>query len=309
MNRRIDLPDELALAPFTVREAIGLGVPRSRLRRADLRRPYRGVRTPTGDPRDLRDLCDAYRARMPQQQVFSHSTAARLLGVPLPWRWERDSDLHVLVPAGQRPPQMRGIIGHECRPDAYSVTLLDALAMSSPVSAWTQLGTMLTELELVVAGDFLVSTTLKRPVSLATIDELRSAVERGGGRRGIRALRGACARIRTGVESPKETEVRLIVVDAGFPEPVTNYTLRDARQAHVARMDLAFPRYRVGLDYEGDGHRTDRRQFRKDITRGEDVHDLGWRLIRLTDDDLGNGASRLIARLDRQLRARGWRPA
>ena len=75
-------------------------------------------------------------------------------------------------------------------------------------------------------------------------------------------------------------------MDAGLPVPLLNHELRDASGAFVARIDLAYPHARVALEYEGDIHRVDRSTWQKDIRRRERVEDLGWRMIRVTADDL-----------------------
>lgn len=67
---------------------------------------------------------------------------------------------------------------------------------------------------------------------------------------------------------------------------------------------MAFPRERIVLEYEGDGHRVDRQTWTCDIHRREDVEDLGWRMIRVTADDL-RFPSALLARIRRIVHARG----
>jgi hypothetical protein len=120
----------------------------------------------------------------------------------------------------------------------------------------------------------------------------------------VKRLRAAAALARPRVESPKETETRLLLVDAGLPEPLTNYVITDAEGNFVARVDLAWPRLRACVEYEGEGHRTDRDQFRKDITRRERLEDHGWRVIRITDDDLRHGGHEFIRRVRTVLQAR-----
>jgi hypothetical protein len=41
-------------------------------------------------------------------------------------------------------------------------------------------------------------------------------------------------------ESPMETRLRLLLVDAGAPRPVAQYDVRDARGRFLARVDLAY---------------------------------------------------------------------
>jgi hypothetical protein len=64
MTRRKDLPRQLTLAPFDVREALRLGVTPWRLDRNDLVRPYRGIRMLAGSADDLVSRCHAYQCRM-----------------------------------------------------------------------------------------------------------------------------------------------------------------------------------------------------------------------------------------------------
>lgn len=52
----------------------------------------------------------------------------------------------------------------------------------------------------------------------------------------------------------------------------------------VARLD-ALVRAMVGVEYDGDHHRSDRRQYVRDIRRQELVEELGWRLVRVVAED------------------------
>jgi very-short-patch-repair endonuclease len=51
----------------------------------------------------------------------------------------------------------------------------------------------------------------------------------------------------------------------------------------------------VAVEYEGDHHRTDRRQFNKDIRRIEILTDLGWIVVRLTSVDCDADIVRRVA--------------
>ena len=77
-----------------------------------------------------------------------------------------------------------------------------------------------------------------------------------------------------------------MLADAGLPAPVLNHELWDRSGVFVARIDLAYPHSRIAVEYEGDIHRVDRQTWQKDIRRREQVEDLGWRMIRVTANDL-----------------------
>lgn len=303
MSPHSPLPPELGDEPFLVSRALDLGVGKNRLGSRDLARPFRGVRVAGPNPVLISDLCRAYAARMPSTHVFSHVTAAVLHGMPLPYWALADRRLHVSVPAAHRAPQMAGIVGHELRESLMDVELSDGLPVTSPRQTWIDLGPVLNRGSLVAVADFLCAGRHPR----YTPGELRATVAGLAGRRGIRALREAALSSRARVDSAKETETRLLLLDTGVPEPVVNYEVTDAAGCFVARVDLAWPAWRICVEYEGEHHRTDRSRFRADITRRERLEDLGWRVIRITDDDLLDGGREFLRRVRGALAARGCR--
>ncbi|TFB70621.1 hypothetical protein E3O06_14290 [Cryobacterium glaciale] len=262
---------------------------------------YRRLRADGTRPASVIELAKAYSERMPAAHAFSHATAGIVQGLWLPHRLEADRHLHVSVPAGARAPQMLGIVGH--KRDVLDIRRVGGLRVTSPLHTWIDVAPMLTRVELVAAADYLCGG--RDPMH--TPDELCAVTAELTGRRGCRALREAASLARAAVDSPQETRTRLFIVDDGIPEPVVNFVIRDSDGYFVARVDLAWPRFRVCVEYEGDGHRTDQKQFRKDITRRERVEDQNWRMVRITDDDLTYGGQELLRRVRAALANRGAR--
>ena len=60
-------------------------------------------------------------------------------------------------------------------------------------------------------------------------------------------------------------------------------------------MDLGWEDIKVAVEYEGDHHRTDRRQFNRDIARFEATAELGWIVVRVTVEDVPGGILRRVA--------------
>jgi hypothetical protein len=118
--------------------------------------------------------------------------------------------------------------------------------------------------------------------------------ERYKGRRGIRRARRALSLVDAGAESPRETWLRLLLIRAGFPAPQTQVPVYDEYGQLVAVLDMGWESLKLAAEYEGDHHRTDRRQFNKDIRRAEALADLGWIDIRVTAEDTEGG---VIARV------------
>lgn len=297
MSARIRLPEPLDQAPFAVAVGLAGGLGAKRLRGADLQRPYRGIRSVDLDLGVARNRCRAYAARMPADQSFSHVTAALLYGIPVPWRVGRSRGLHVAVPPDDCPPRGRGVIGHRLS-EPVSSRVVTGLQVLPPVLVWCQLGALLTVNELVAAGDFLVGG--QHP--LATRGQLRAGAREFSGRRGARALRAAVELVRERVDSPKETELRLLLCEAGLPEPEVNIKTYGERGEYLGKPDLRYRRLRIAFEYEGDHHRTDRETFRQDLARRERFESAGWTVIRVTDYDLGEGRVAFLAMVRARIR-------
>lgn len=119
--------------------------------------------------------------------------------------------------------------------------------------------------------------------------------ERYKGHRNIRRARRALKLVDAGSESPRETWLRLLLVDAGYPRPRTQIPVYGEYGELVAVVDLGWEDIKLALEYEGDHHRTDRRQFTRDIARFEALSDLGWIVIRVTADDTQGGILHRVA--------------
>lgn len=283
------LPKEFHRGPFLAGDAVQAGVGRGRLRGSDLIRPVRGVRARADA--DLVERCRALLLHRPAGMWFSHTTAARLYRIPLPPM--EYGELHVSVKAPARAPQIAGVVGHVAAQRIVSIHR--GLPLSRPEVTWLDLATLLRRPALVAAGDFLLAE------GLATIESLAGAIESAGRRRGVAAARAAIGLVREGSESPAESTLRVILQDACLTPPHLNYRIHDRTGGFVARVDMAYPEHRVVLEYEGDYHRVDRRQWHKDIRRQGAIEDLGWRVIRVTAADLASPAD-LIAQVRRALR-------
>ncbi|MGC7215218.1 DUF559 domain-containing protein, partial [Mycobacteroides abscessus subsp. massiliense] len=88
-----------------------------------------------------------------------------------------------------------------------------------------------------------------------------------------------------GAESPKETWLRLVLVTAGLPRPQTQILVHNGDHVPLAYIDMGWEDMMVGVEYDGDQHRSDRRQYVKDIKRLELLERLGWRIVRVVAED------------------------
>lgn len=318
-----DLPADFTKAAFTVRQGREAGLSAKRLRGKDLDRPFHGVRSVAGalTPEDTPDRyeyaaavlaqrCDALELVLSEDAFFSHLTAARLWPLPLPEPAE-DEPVHVGVLMGGQPPHRRGVVGHHISdPNVHVVRRLGRRTVD-PASLFCQLGRMLHTDDLVAVGDALVlaprfeDADCDRP--WATIDQLTERVElfRGRGKANAAA---ALAQVRPGAESRRESQLRVAVVRAGLPEPEVNVDIFSADGMFLGRGDLVYRKWRVIGEYDGDLHRSDSGQYEKDVGRLEGFGADGWRVVRVTGPAFSSDRQACVARIERALRAAGWRP-
>ena len=74
-----------------------------------------------------------------------------------------------------------------------------------------------------------------------------------------------------------ETRTRLALVLNGLPAPVSQFLVRG--QGHCHYLDLAYERYKVGVEYDGGEHR-DAERARRDLERQHRLSLLGWTIVR-----------------------------
>ena len=277
---------------FHTTTAQRLGVSRQRLRRADLVAPHFGVRA-TSAAADLVGRCRAFVPAMSPRMAFSHTTAALIHGLPLPPRLACDPTLHVSSLAPTRASRHAGVRGHQVRLGMDAIQLVNGLPVVEPIETWCQLASALDETELTVCGDAL----LRRKSPLTTVEDMERAVRECVDRPGVPVLRTAMSRVRANTDSPMETVLRLALVDAGLPEPLVNYEIVDADGRVVAHGDLVYPDARVVVEYDGDHHRTEDRQYFIDVDRLWRIQSLGWTVVRVNRTHLATGAAEAVRRI------------
>ncbi|BBZ49191.1 hypothetical protein MHEI_09080 [Mycobacterium heidelbergense] len=108
-----------------------------------------------------------------------------------------------------------------------------------------------------------------------------------------------------GAASPKETWLRLLLIDAGLPKPTTQIPVNDGWRL-VGLLDMGWEDYMVAAEYDGDQHRTDRPRYVKDIARLAKMQDLGWVVIRVVAEHRPDD---IVRRVDEALTRRGYRRA
>ncbi|MBI3217355.1 MAG: hypothetical protein HYZ38_26365 [Mycobacterium sp.] len=125
---------------------------------------------------------------------------------------------------------------------------------------------------------------LSRVTGLKTADILALA-ERHWHVRGLRRLPDVLELVDTGAQSPKETWLRLLLIDAGFPRPQTQIPVPGPDGYPRYYLDMGWQEVMLAVEYDGEQHRSDRRQYVTDIRRLDEIAERGWRLLRVVAGD------------------------
>lgn len=293
---------------FSTAAALTAGATRRRLRGADLAAPFHGVRSLVA-PADALAHARAFRPRMRDGLVFAGVTAARLWGLPVAGWWRAEEPLTIGVPAGTGRTRARGVRTREFDPERLPTATIDGLPVLSPLATMLTMAGSTEHDDLVVLLDALVSPSdnypgLRVPARpSASLEELRAFVTGCRGMRGVDALRAALSDVRVGAESPPETRCRLRIAAAGLPEPVMQHVVV-LHGERVAVIDLAYPALKIAVEYEGEHHLTEPKQWARDIARQELLESLGWIVIRATKADLRGDGRTLIGRIEQAIARR-----
>ena len=130
------------------------------------------------------------------------------------------------------------------------------------------------------------------------VDDVLRIAKRHPHAPGLRRLEAALELVDPGSQSPRESYLRLLLIDAGLPRPQTQIPVLGADGIPVAYLDLGWEEQMIAVEYDGDQHRSDRRRYVKDIRRHEMLERMGWIVVRVVaEDGPGNILRRVRAAL------------
>lgn len=242
------------------------------LRGQRFRRLFRDVYVSADLPQSLHLRCRAATLLLPPEPVFCGLTAARLYDLPVP---DGDDRVHVAVPTkSPTSPRHRDMNVHRLRLPPEQICLLHGVNVVSPEWLFIELAATLGRVDRVVLGDAI----LRRQLTSTAV--LTSLAQQNPGRRGVLRAKDTLPLLEPNADSPMETRLRLIIVDAGLPRPIANAMVFDDWGQWIAQPDLLYPEARIAIEYEGAHHRTDARQFSNDIGRGDLLAEQGYLLLR-----------------------------
>jgi len=225
----------------------------------------------------------------------SHRAAGALLSVPRlrpgvvevvtvrPWRQRVEAaEVHSSrwLPAGQV------VVADDVPATTVPRTIADLAGMFHP-----------RRLERLV-DDCLAANLVTVPALWALLDEMPTR-----GRRGVVALRGLLDERDEGYTPPAselEAAFRDLCREAGLPQPVRQFAVGD-RNEWVGRVDVAYPDHRLIIELDSRRYHTARLDLESDRRRDNRLVAAGWRVVRITWDQLVRQPSEVVDLLHRLL--------
>ncbi len=139
------------------------------------------------------------------------------------------------------------------------------------------------------------------------LDAIRAVAAAHRGVPGLSRLRTVLSLVDGGAESPQETIARLALIRAGLPKPTTQVEIFDEFGEFVARVDMAYERLKVAIEYDGEQHWADPKIRQADIDKMYELNRLGWIVIRVSSDQLRYRRTTYTTRVEKALLERGMR--
>lgn len=282
------LPPELTAGPFTCQHAADLGVSEKVLRGSRFRRLHPRVWVRTSYAMSYADEVEAARLALPEGSQVDGATRHRLLGYDegpkLPLEFVIDHDQHR---------DLKGVFLHR----TIAFPPLDTVGVT-PAAAFIRCCERQRLVDLVKRGDWLLHRghmTLEELVDLATEQAWRP-----GAAQALVVAEWLDARAR----SPKESELRVLVIGCGLPRPEVNKDLVVGGR-WLGCVDLLFLEWLLVLEYEGRQHAEDPAQFTSDIARYAGFRDHRVEYRQVTAVMLAHPRALMLV-VHRLLRERGY---
>ncbi|WP_185972500.1 DUF559 domain-containing protein [Georgenia yuyongxinii] len=267
MSRRPSVPEPLQRGPFT-RELALRHITPAQLRHATYHRLTRGVYM-VGRPTTHGHNLQAAHLVLPRSAVFIGRSALWALGVPVAGPTDR---VEVFLPADHRI-RRRDLL------DVSSERLRGEEVATTAVGLATT--AVRTAFDLARLEDPLVAVPLLDALVQASgirREHVVALMANHPGARWLSRVTRTLDLVDKGAESVRESRLRVILVRAGLPRPVTQLRIYNAAGEFVARVDLAWPELKVAVEYDG-AHHDGPEQIARDRARINALRAAGWTVL------------------------------
>ena len=194
-----------------------------------------------------------------------------------------------------------GIVLHSDVLPHDETQLIRGIPVTTPARTAFDLGRQYGRTLAVIRVDALLQATDLKLCDVAPL------IDRHRGSRGVVQLREVFELADTGAESPQETRTRLVLTAAGLRPTQTQVNVFARFGDHIGRIDMGWPQWRVGVEYDGEQHWTNPGIRARDVDRQAELEAMGWRIVRVSAQMLRYRPNSIVARARAALQAAGAR--
>ena len=223
-------------------------------------------------------LLSAWRRLLPPPAVYGGATAGWLLGLDL----QPTNPIEVIVPVRSGCRSRACLNVRHCNLSQGDVARVRGLPVTTVQRTLRDLCLRLPAVEALVAIDAAVRSGLVDARALVNPRRLSDLAE-----------------LAAPAESPMETRLRWLLLQAGLPRPEVQTDLRDGDGRFVGRADLYYPAARLVIEYDGVNHRE---RLIEDNRRQNLLITAGYTLLRFTAADIEKRAVVIEAQVRQALR-------
>jgi hypothetical protein len=241
-------------------EALAAGHATRQSLRTRYRAVHRGVYVSRDATLTLRDRAVAAWLASRRKGVVAGTAAAALHGAA--WL-DADAPIELLGATCQA---QRGLVPLADRFADDEVTVMAGLPVTTRVRTAFDIGRHLDRREALTRLDALMWS---EPYAVAEVDALAGRYPRA---QGVRRLRELLPLVDGGAATPRESRVRLWLIDAGLPAPETQIPVVQNGEP-VAFLDMGWPDCKVAVDCDAD------------VAKLQMLHALGWAVVPVADEN------------------------
>ncbi|MEH1169790.1 hypothetical protein V6V47_30860 [Micromonospora sp. CPCC 205539] len=230
--------------------------------------------------------------------VLGFHTAARLHGFGV----APTDTIHLLTLAGSAFPQRQGVTAHQTVLPIGCPVHIVGLPCASAARVAVDLARTLSRFDALPVLDAALFAGAVTP------EELVIEVGKHDRLRGVRQARELVAVADGRAECRQETQLRLLLVDAGIRDYIPQLPVRDCTGRVRCRLDLGDPHRMIAAEYDGSSHLS-RQRLRQDRWRHNWLEQQGWAMRYFTSADLYHSPDKILSTLTAARRSRAhWRP-
>ncbi|MGH3426016.1 MAG: endonuclease domain-containing protein [Mycobacteriales bacterium] len=195
--------------------------------------------------------------------------------------------MEVFIPVPHRYRPIKGIrfTRGELRPE--HVTTVTGLPVLTPVRAAIETARRLRIIDSVPMLDAMAhDNRVAQPELLGCLPRRKPRI------RGYARAEQAILLMDPKAESPQESRLRVMLTLQGLPPERSQHEVWDA-DSFIARVDFAWPRHRLAVEYDGSWH-AEPEQQEKDVKRHQRLVELGWTVLHVTVDQMRSDFSGIM---------------